>query len=138
MSTPGTNPPVMELPVALTTGSFDRLAGFYRDGLGLEPAQVLSGDQGRALVLYLGRATLEVFEEKQARTIDQLEVGRRVSGRIRFALEVPDLHAAMRRLESHGATLVHPPVVTPWGDQNVRFRDHDGVQITLYQTRIGS
>ena len=127
------NPPVMELRVALTADEFERLASFYRDGLGLEPAQEWPEDQGRALVLDMGRATLEVFDEKQAETIDQIEVGRRVSGRVRFALRVPDLKAAMERMHLHGATLVHPPVITPWGDQNVRFQDPDGMQITLYQ-----
>jgi methylmalonyl-CoA/ethylmalonyl-CoA epimerase len=81
----------------------------------------------------MGKATLEVFDEKQAQTVDQIEVGRRISGQIRFALQVPDLKAAMQRLLAHEATLVHPPVVTPWGDQNVRFQDPDGMQITLYQ-----
>jgi catechol 2,3-dioxygenase-like lactoylglutathione lyase family enzyme len=123
----------MELRVALTTDEFERLASFYLQGLGLEPAQEWPEDQGRALVLDMGKATLEVFDEKQAQTVDQIEVGRRVSGRVRFALRVPDLEAAMERMSSHGATLVHPPVVTPWGDQNVRFQDPDGMQITLYQ-----
>jgi catechol 2,3-dioxygenase-like lactoylglutathione lyase family enzyme len=132
------DPPVMELRVALTTEAFDRLAGFYRHGLGLEPAQVWPEDQGRALVLDLGKATLEVFDEKQANTIDQIEVGRRTSGQIRFALRVPDLKAAMTRLQAHGATLVHGPVLTPWGDQNVRFQDPDGMQITLYQASAKS
>ena len=117
----------------LHTEAFDRLAGFYREGLGLEPAQVWPDDQGRALVLDLGKATLEVFDEEQAQTIDQLEVGRRISGQVRFALQVPDLKAATERLLAHGATQVHPPIVTPWGDQNVRFQDPDGMQITLYQ-----
>jgi catechol 2,3-dioxygenase-like lactoylglutathione lyase family enzyme len=125
--------PVLELRVALTTQSFERLASFYREGLGLEPSQVWPEDQGRALVLDLGRATLEVFDEKQAGTIDRLEVGRRISGPIRFALQVPDLDAATERLLAHGATLVHEPIVTPWGDRNVRFEDPDGMQITLYQ-----
>jgi methylmalonyl-CoA/ethylmalonyl-CoA epimerase len=129
------NPPVMELRVALTTGAFDRLASFYRVGLGMEPAHVWPEDQGRALVLDLGKATLEVFDEKQAQTIDQIEVGRRVSGQIRFALQVPDLDAAMKRLQAHGATLVHGPVVAPWGDKTVRFQDPDGMQVTLYQVR---
>ena len=124
----------MELRVALTTEAFDRLRSFYCDGLGLEPAQVWPEDQGRALVLDMGKATLEVFDEKQAQTIDQIEVGRRISGQIRFAFQVPDLNAAMQRLLGHGATLVHSPVVTPWGDQNVRFQDPEGMQITLYQT----
>jgi catechol 2,3-dioxygenase-like lactoylglutathione lyase family enzyme len=127
------NPPVMELRVALTTEAFDRLASFYGHGLGLEPAQVWPEEQGRALVLDMGKATLEVFNEKQAQTIDQIEVGRRMSGQIRFALRVPDLDAAHKRLLAHGATLVHGPVLTPWGDKTVRFEDPDGMQITLYQ-----
>ncbi len=126
-------PPVLELRVALTAADFERAAAFYRAGLGLEPAQAWPEDQGRALVLDMGRATLEVFDEKQAQTVDQIEVGRRTSGQIRFALRVPDLKVAIERLLAHGATMIHPPVLTPWGDQNVRFQDPDGVQITLYQ-----
>lgn len=125
--------PILELRVALTTEDFERMVSFYCDGLGMEPSQVWPEDQGRALVLDLGRATLEVFDEKQAATIDQIEVGRRVSGQIRFALQVPDLEAAMQGLLAHGAKLVHPPVVTPWSDRNVRLEDPDGMQITLYQ-----
>ena len=126
--------PVIEIRVALTTEDFDRLANFYREGLGLESTQVWSDDQGRALLLDMGKATLEVFDEKQAQTIDLIEAGRGISGRIRFALQVPDLKTAMERLLAYGATQVHQPVITPWGDQNVRFQDPDGMQITLYQT----
>jgi methylmalonyl-CoA/ethylmalonyl-CoA epimerase len=133
MSIPNHDLPVLELRVAFTTDAFERLASFYCDGLGLEPAQVWPDDQGRALVLEMGKATLEVFDEMQAQTIDQIEVGSRISGQIRFALQVPDLKAAMERLLAHGATPVHPPVVTPWGDRNVRFQDPDGMQITLFQ-----
>lgn len=129
------NPPVMELRVALTTQAFERLADFYRVGLGMAPSQVWPADQGRALVLDMGRATLEVFDEKQADTVDRIEVGKRVSGQIRFALRVPDLDAAMKRLTAHGATLVHGAVAAPWGDKMARFQDSDGMQITLYQAR---
>jgi uncharacterized glyoxalase superfamily protein PhnB len=64
----------------------------------------------------MGNATLEIFDEAQAETIDQLEAERRLSGQVRFALQVQDLESAMKRLITHGATLVHPPVMTPWGD----------------------
>ena len=127
------NPPVMELRVALTTKEFERLANFYRVGLGMEPSQMWPADQGRALVLDMGKATLEVFDEKQAQTVDQIEVGKRVSGQIRFALRVPDLEAAMKRLTAHGATVVHGPVEAPWGDKMARYQDPDGMQITVYQ-----
>ena len=133
MSTPNSKHPVLELRVALTTGDYEQLVKFYCDGLGIEPAAIWNNDGGRALVLNMGNATLELFDETQAEIIDQIEAGKRVSGQIRFALQVPDLKAAMERLLAHGATLVHPPVITPWGDYNVRLQDPDGMQITLFQ-----
>lgn len=129
--------PIFELRVALTTGDYERLVKFYCDGLGLEPAAIWNNDGGRALMLNMGNATLELFDEKQAEVIDQLEAGRRISGQVRFALQVPDLNAAMERLLANGATLVHPPVTTPWGDQNVRLQDPDGMQVTLFQVMPG-
>lgn len=127
------NPPVFELRVALTASDYERLVKFYCDGLGLEPAAVWNNDGGRALMLEMGNAALELFDEKQAEVIDQLEAGKRVSGQVRFALQAPDLKSAMNRLLDHGATLVHPPVTTPWGDYNVRLQDPDGMQVTLFQ-----
>lgn len=127
------NQPISELRVAVTTRDYERLVKFYCEGLGIEPAQIWNNGQGRALILNMGNATLEIFDETQAETIDEIEAGQRMSGQIRFALQVPDLHAAMERLLANGATLVHPPVVTPWGDHNVRLQDPDGMQITLFQ-----
>jgi catechol 2,3-dioxygenase-like lactoylglutathione lyase family enzyme len=133
MSTNKSHSPVIELRVALTTQDYERLARFYSDGLGLKPEQFWDSDQGRSLVLGMGKATLEVFDETQAETVDRIEAGRRVGGRIRLALQVPDLEAATQRALAHGATQVHTPVVTPWGDTNVRLQDPDGTQITLFQ-----
>jgi catechol 2,3-dioxygenase-like lactoylglutathione lyase family enzyme len=125
--------PILELRIALTTSDYERLVKFYCAGLGIEPAAIWNNDGGKALMLEMGNATLEIFDEKQAEVIDDLEAGKRVSGQVRFALQVPDLKAAMERLLAHGATLVHPPVTTPWGDHNVRLQDPDGMQITLFQ-----
>jgi catechol 2,3-dioxygenase-like lactoylglutathione lyase family enzyme len=133
MSNPNPNHPVVELRVALTTSDYERLVKFYCNGLGIEPAANWNNAQGQATVLNMGKATLEIFDEAQAEAIDQIEVGQRISGQIRFALQVPDLKAAMERLLTHGATLVHPPIQTPWGDYNVRLQDPDGLQITLFQ-----
>jgi catechol 2,3-dioxygenase-like lactoylglutathione lyase family enzyme len=126
--------PVLELRVALTSRDYERIVTFYCEGLGLEPAAIWQNGEGHALILDMGRATLELFDEAQAETIDTLEAGKRVSGPIRFALQVPDLHQALERLLAHGATLVHPPVMTPWGDYNVRLQDPNGMQITLFQS----
>ena len=124
--------PIMELRVALTTGDYERLVRFYCDGLGLEPAELWT-NQGRAVILDMGRGTLEIFDDAQALAVDQIEVGRRISGQIRFALQVHDLNAALERLVARGASLVHPPVTTPWGHQNARVQDPDGLQVTLFQ-----
>ena len=136
-STSDAKRPVFELRVAITTEDYERLVKFYCDGLGLEPAAIWNNDGGQALMLEMGRATLEIFDERQAEVIDDLEAGKRVSGPIRFALQVPDLDAAMTRLLANGATLVHEPVQTPWGDRNVRLQDPDGLQITLFQPAEG-
>ena len=133
MSTLNPNYPIVELRVAVTTTDYDRLLKFYTIGLGIEPAQVWQNGEGHAAILNMGHATLEIFDEAQAQTIDEIEAGQRVSGRIRFALQVPDLQVALERLLAHGATLVHPPVLTPWGDYNARVQDPDGLQVTLFQ-----
>jgi predicted enzyme related to lactoylglutathione lyase len=133
MTTPNTQYPVLEFRVAFTTADFERLVKFYSEGLGIEPSAIWNNGQGQGLVLDMGRATLEIFDEEQAQTVDQIEAGGRISGQIRFAMQVPDLKEAMERLLAHGARLVHPPVLTPWGDYNVRLQDPDGMQITLFQ-----
>jgi len=134
MATPNPDRPVLQLRVAITTSDYERLVTFYCDGLGIEPAAIWNNDGGNALMLEMGKATLEVFDEAQTEVIDQIEVGRRVSGAIRLALQVPDVQSAMERLLAKGATLVHPPVLTPWGDYNARLQDPDGMQITLFQS----
>ena len=133
MSTPNPNHPILGLRVALTAGDYERSMKFYCDGLGIEPSALWSNGGGRALILDMGKATLEIFDEIQAAAIDQIEAEQRISGQVRFALQVLDLKSAMERLLEHGATLVHPPILTPWGDYNVRLQDPDGMQITLFQ-----
>lgn len=133
MPAPSPDQPVIELRVALTTEDFEHMLGFYAEGLGIEPSAFWQNNGGHGAMLQLGRASLEIFDEAQAQAIDQLEAGKRVSGQIRFALQVPALKPAMDRLLAHGATLVHTPVLTPWGDLNVRLQDPDGMQVTLFQ-----
>lgn len=127
------NLPVLEMRISLTSRDFKKAVEFYCAGLGIEPAAIWENEQGKARLLTMGAASLEIFDEQQAAMIDQLEAGRRVSGKIRLALQVPDLMSAMGRLLEHGAIQIHPPVMTPWGDYNVRLQDPDGMQITLFQ-----
>ena len=124
--------PVNELRVALTVDDWEKAVAFYRDGLGLEPGELWT-DGGMGQMFLAGRATLEIFDPDYAASVDQLEVGERVSGQIRFAFEVSDVHAALERALQYGAELVHEPVLTPWNDLNARVRSPEGLQITLYQ-----
>jgi catechol 2,3-dioxygenase-like lactoylglutathione lyase family enzyme len=126
-------PPVLELRVALTAEDYDQIVALYTEGLGLEPAAIWTTEHSRAMLLEMGRATLEIFDEGHAAEVDRIEVGKRVSGYIRLALQVPDVDAAAKRLVAKGAVLVHEAVTTPWGDTNIRLRAPDGLQITLFQ-----
>ncbi len=123
---------VSELRVALTVADFEGAVALYRDALGLEQVADWTTDDGRVVVLSADRATLEIFDEAQAAYVDSLEVGRRVSGTVRLAFEVPDSAATARRLVDAGATEVAPPVDTPWGDRNARVEAPDGMQLTLF------
>ncbi|MBN8619264.1 MAG: VOC family protein [Anaerolineae bacterium] len=126
-------PPILEMRVALTAQDYESLVNFYQNALGLDPADIWTSDGQQGVIYDLGRATLEVLAEGTAAKVDQLEVGRRVSGQVRFALEVPDVDAALQRALAHGAVLEHEPVVTPWNHRNARLRSPDGLQITLFQ-----
>jgi methylmalonyl-CoA/ethylmalonyl-CoA epimerase len=123
---------IRELRVALTVDDYDRAVAFYRDALGLAEVETWDRPNGRGTILDAGRATLELFDPLQAETLDEIEVGRRVSGAIRFAIHVDDSAAAARELVGAGATAEHAPVVTPWGDRNARVRAPDGMQLTLF------
>lgn len=130
---------VLQFRVALTTEEFDQVVAFYRDGLGLDPGDLWTEeDGGKGQLFFAGQqATLEVFNPAYAAHIDSLEVGLPVSGQIRFAFEVADIHAAVERAVKYGAVLVHEPKLTPWGDLNARLRSPDGLQVTLFQSSEG-
>jgi len=124
---------ISEFRIALTTDDFERAVKFYRDGLGLDPSDLWT-DNGKGQLFWAGRATLEIFDTEYAAGVDQIEAGKQISGKIRFAFEVEDVQLAMERSLEYGATLVHEPVLTPWNDLNVRVQSPDGIQITLFQT----
>jgi catechol 2,3-dioxygenase-like lactoylglutathione lyase family enzyme len=116
----------------LTVDDFDRALAFYRDQLGLEEREAWESQPGRVAILDAGAATIELVDERQAAAIDGIEVGRRVAGAVRLALEVADSEATAQRLTEAGAELIAGPVVTPWQDRNVRLQPPDGPQLTLF------
>ena len=122
----------VELPVVLTVPDFGEAVAFYRDALGLEQLADWSGEDGRVILLDGGRATIELFDERQAESVDRIEAGRRLSGPVRLAVEVSDLDATTQTLVAAGGTAMAPPVVPPWGGRNSRLRTPDGLQLTLF------
>ena len=126
----------LEFRVAFTSDDFEQAVRFFRDGLGLDPGDLWT-DNGKGQLFRAGRAVLEIFDPQYAANVDQIEVGERVSGQIRFAFQVEDVRLTMERALEHGATLVHEPVLTPWNDLNVRIKSPDGLQITLFQVKNG-
>lgn len=129
---PGSNP-VRELRVALTVADFEQALHFYRDGLGLESIQEWNTPSGRGVILAAGRATLELIDETQAELIDAVEVGARVSGMVRLALEVADVESAVQVGQATGGRLLHEPVETPWHHRNARLIAPDGMQLTFFE-----
>ncbi|HEU5476975.1 MAG TPA: VOC family protein [Gaiellaceae bacterium] len=122
----------VNLRVVLTVPDFDEAVAFYRDALELEQLADWSGDDGRVILLDAGHATIELFDEGQAASVDRIEAGRRVSGPVRLAFEVHDLDGTAQRLLAAGAKAEAPPVVPPWGGRNTRLRAPDGMQLTLF------
>ncbi len=122
----------MELRVVLTVPDFDEAVAFYRDALGLEQIADWTSDDGRVILLDAGRATIELFDERQAESVDRIEAGRRLSGPVRLAAEVSDLDATAQRLVAAGGETMAAPVVPPWGGRNARLRTPDGLQLTLF------
>jgi lactoylglutathione lyase len=123
---------VHELRVALTAEDYDRTLLFYRDGLGLPLRETWEEEGARGALFDAGRATLEVLSVEHAAMVDRIEMGEPVGARVRLALEVDDSVKAAERLVVAGADLVGGPVVTPWAHRNVRLRDPDGMQLTLF------
>ena len=126
----------MNLRVVLTVPDFDEAVRFYRDVLGLEQLADWSGDDRRVILLDAGHATLELFDERQAESVDRIEAGRRVSGPVRLAFATSELDGLTRRLLAAGATAEAPPVVPPWGGRNARLRTPDRMQLTLFDDSV--
>jgi lactoylglutathione lyase len=123
---------VRELRLVLTVPDFDAAVAFYRDALGLEEVAAWEAESGHIALLGAGNATIELVDAAQADAIDRIEVGRRVAGPVRVALEVADSAGVAERLAQAGGLLVAGPVETPWRDRNVRVQAPDGMQLTLF------
>jgi uncharacterized glyoxalase superfamily protein PhnB len=113
---------------------YDQAVAFYRDLLGArEELVVESGGGAKVTILDVGRATLEISNPAQVAMIDDVEVGRRVSPKLRVAFEVTDVAGVTGELVEGGAKLIAAPTVTPWQSLNSRLSAPADLQITLFQ-----
>jgi lactoylglutathione lyase len=125
---------VLQMRLVVEATDYEEAVAFYRDVLGADEELVVEGESGeKVTILDVGRATLELSNPEQVAMIDEVEVGRRVSPRLRVAFEVADAEGATRDLVDAGAELVAPPTVTPWQSLNSRLSAPAGLQITLFE-----
>jgi lactoylglutathione lyase len=124
---------VVQLRLAVTAEDYDHALRFYRDVLGMpELGAFASPAGGRVTILDAGQATLELADPVYAAYIDEVEVGQRVAGPIRVALEVADAAAATSAAQDAGARVLAQPTTTPWNSSNARLEAPAGLQITLF------
>jgi catechol 2,3-dioxygenase-like lactoylglutathione lyase family enzyme len=123
---------IRELRLVLTVNDFGRTVAFFRDAVGLKQVAEFHNDGGSGVLLDAGHATLEIFDQAQAEAIDKVEVGRRVAGPVRIALQADDSESLARELVQAGAETIGGPVLTPWGDRNVRLVGPEAIQLTLF------
>jgi lactoylglutathione lyase len=125
---------VLQMRLVVEAPDFEQALAFYRDVLGAPEELTVEGDAGeRVTILDMGRATLELSNPAQVAMIDEVEVGRRISPRLRVAFEVTDTRAVTDDLVDAGADLLAPPTLTPWRSLNSRLSAPANLQITLFE-----
>ncbi len=120
--------------VAFTVSDFERALSFFRDVLGLPIERDWGSAEGRGVVLSIKQATLEILDPAHAVYVDSIEAGRRVSGQVRFAFEVPNLLDTLTEAGKAGVQLVNGPIEAPWKDLIARLVGPEGMQVTLFQS----
>ena len=124
---------VLEMRLVVTAPDYGAALAFYRDVLGMREIGAFSSPGGQVTILDAGRATLEIGHPGHAAYVDEVEVGRRVAGHVRVALQVGDAAAATDAAVAAGAELLAPPTETPWRSLNSRLEGPAGLQLTLFE-----
>ncbi len=124
---------VKELRIILTVENLDEIIRFYRDVAGLETSKEWHEASGNGIILDAGRASLELVDARHAGRIDEIEVGKRVAGPVRLALNVgQDIAGAAAALASGGAKQLAEIKQAPWSNV-VRMEDPSGMQFTVFE-----
>ncbi|HZZ74810.1 MAG TPA: VOC family protein [Puia sp.] len=124
---------VKELRIILTVDNLDEIIKFYRDVAGLAVSKEWNDEDGHGIILEAGRASLELVDKKDAARIDEIEVGKRIAGPVRLALNIGEnIKDASRKFIAGGAIALADVKQAPWSNVR-RLQDPAGMQFTLFE-----
>ena len=125
---------VKELRIILTVDNLDEIIQFYRDVAGLQVSKEWHESTGNGIILEAGKASLELIDHKHAARIDEIEVGRRIAGPVRLALNIGEnIEDASEKFIAGGAVELADIKQAPWSKVK-RLQDPSGMQFTLFET----
>jgi catechol 2,3-dioxygenase-like lactoylglutathione lyase family enzyme len=126
---------VKELRIILTVDNLDEIIQFYRDVAGFPVSKEWHDETtGNGIILEAGKASLELIDKKDAATIDDIEVGRRIAGSVRLALNIGEnIKGASEKFIAGGAIALADIKQAPWSKVQ-RLQDPSGMQFTLFET----
>ncbi len=102
---------------------WERSFHFYREVLGLKIYREWRG----AAVFFLGGGFLELSGQG----------GESVGGTPQLWLQVEDLEREHQRLRGAGVAIAEPPVRKPWGLDEMRVDDPDGLRLVIVEVPAG-
>ncbi len=126
---------VKELRIILTVDNLNEMIKYYTETVGLKISKEWHETTGNGIILEAGKASLELIDENHASTIDQMEVGKRVAGRVRLALNIGEnnIEEASSKFIVGGATIMADIKQAPWS-KVMRMADPSHMQISLFET----
>ncbi|HET7000414.1 MAG TPA: VOC family protein [Puia sp.] len=126
---------VKELRIILTVDNLEEIIQFYRDVAGLHTSKEWHDEAtGNGIILEAGRASLELIDRKDAASIDDIEVGSRIAGPVRLALNIgQNIESASGEFIAGGAVALADIKQAPWSKVQ-RLQDPSGMQFTLFET----
>ncbi len=112
----------------IVTHDLERLAHFYTGVAGATETS-RTPDEGPTfyLVLRVGDSELGIVSDGSVEGAP--------AGRVLLSIEVPDVDAALSRVEAHGGQAPAPANDMPWGQRVAHVRDPDGNAVNLTTTR---
>ena len=126
---------VKELRIILTVDNLDEIIQFYRDVAGFQVSKEWRDEAtGNGIILEAGRASLELIDKKDAASIDEIEVGKKIAGPVRLALNIGEnIEGASGKFIAGGAVALADIKQAPWSKVQ-RLQDPSGMQFTLFET----